>query len=46
MFEHTGCSYNVTHTCMLQTCGDQKPQEDDSFELDDIDDDIDEQFYV
>ena len=39
MFEH---SYHETHT----TCGNQKPREDDSFELGDIDDDIDEQFYV
>ena len=31
---------------MLQTCGYQKPQEDDSFELGDINVDIDEQFYV
>ena len=29
---------------MLQTCGNQKPQEEDSFQLDDIDDDIDKQF--
>ena len=39
MFEH---SYHETHT----TSGNQKPREDDSFELGDIDDDIDEQFYV
>ena len=31
MFEH---SYHATHT----TCGDQYPQEDESFELGDIDD--------
>ena len=31
-------SYHATHT----TCGNQKLQEDDSFELGDIDDDIDE----
>ena len=43
MFEH---SYNATHTCMLQAYGNQKPQEEDSFELGDIEDDIDEQFYV
>ena len=30
---------------MLQTCGNQKPQEDNSFELGDIEDDIDEQLY-
>ena len=43
MYEH---SYHATHTCMLRAYGNQKLQEDDSFELDDIDDDIDEQFYV
>ena len=43
MLEH---SNNATHTCMLQTCGNQKPEEEDSFQLDDIDDDIDKQFYV
>ena len=30
----------------MQTCGNPKLQEDDSFKLGDIDDDIDEQFYV
>ena len=34
MFEH---SYHATHT----TSGNQKPREDDSFELGDIDDDTD-----
>ena len=43
MFDHyVEHSYHATHT----TCFNQKPQEDDSFELDDIHDDIDEQFYV
>ena len=41
MFER---SYHATHLCMLQACDNQKPQEDDSFELGDIGDDIDEQF--
>ena len=35
MFEH---SYNVTNTCMLHTCDNQKAQEDDSVELGYIDD--------
>ena len=40
MFEH---SYHATHT----TFRNQEPREDDSFELlGDIDDDIDEQFFV
>ena len=43
MFEH---SYHATHTCMLQTCGIQKPQEDESFQLGAIDEYIDGQFYV
>ena len=35
-----------TGSCMLQTCGNQKQHEYDSFELGDIDDDIDVQFDV
>ena len=35
MFEQ---SYNVTDTCMLHTCDNQKAQEDDSVELGYIDD--------
>ena len=42
MFER---NYNATHLCMLLACGNQTPQEDDSFELSDIGDDIDEQLY-
>ena len=38
--------YLAMHTCMWQTCGNQKPQEKDTFEFGDIDDYIDEQFYV
>ena len=39
MFEH---SYHATHTTSVN----QKPREDDSFELADIDGDTDGQFYV
>ena len=44
MFEHSyHATHSSTHTFFLQH---QKVQEEDSFELGDIDDDIDEQLYV